>query len=144
MPYKSKAQQGYFHAHEGENGLTSAVVDEFDQATKGGYAKLPEHVSDGPGATHHGQLATHHAVLSQHYAGAAGHEKEAGMVEQLKHVARLHKNIGAAHAQLAKSEAAAKPDKKRQLIIRTQTIAAKRGAIPTAQPTGADDNGPRD
>jgi len=33
MPYKSRAQQGYFHTHEKEIG--KSVVKEFDKATKG-------------------------------------------------------------------------------------------------------------
>jgi cytochrome c551/c552 len=143
MPYKSKAQQGYMHAHEGEGSITPAVVQEFDDASKG-VTDLPEHVSDGPGATHHGQLATHHAVLAKHYTGKAGHEKETGMVAHLKNIATMHKNIGAAHAQLAQAEASTKPDPKRQLIIRTQTAAAKRGLMKTKQPTGPTAAGPRD
>lgn len=42
MPFKSAAQQGYLHAHPeilGKKGLR-----EWDEATKGKYEKLPEHV----------------------------------------------------------------------------------------------------
>lgn len=42
MPFKSVAQQGYLHAHPeilGKKGLK-----EWDEATKGKYQSLPEHV----------------------------------------------------------------------------------------------------
>lgn len=42
MPFESKAQQGYLHAHPeilGKKGLK-----EWDEATKGKYQDLPEHV----------------------------------------------------------------------------------------------------
>lgn len=42
MPFKSVAQQGYLHAHPeilGKKGL-----HEWDEATKGKYQSLPEHV----------------------------------------------------------------------------------------------------
>lgn len=42
MPFKSVAQQGYLHAHPeilGKKGL-----HEWDEATKGHYKNLPEHV----------------------------------------------------------------------------------------------------
>ena len=42
MPFQSKAQQGYLHAHPeilGKEGL-----HEWDEATKGKYKSLPEHV----------------------------------------------------------------------------------------------------
>lgn len=42
MPFSSKAQQGYLHAHPeilGKKGL-----HEWDEATKGEYKHLPEHV----------------------------------------------------------------------------------------------------
>lgn len=42
MPFKSKAQQGFMHAHPeilGKKGLK-----EWDEATKGHYQGLPEHV----------------------------------------------------------------------------------------------------
>ena len=44
MPFQSKAQQGYMHAHPeilGKEGL-----HEWDEATKGKYKKLPEHVHE--------------------------------------------------------------------------------------------------
>lgn len=44
MPYKSKAQQGYMHAAADRGEIKKSVVKEFDQATKGMYASLPEHV----------------------------------------------------------------------------------------------------
>ena len=40
MPYESKAQQGYFHAHKAELEKLGVSVDEWDQASKG--KKLPE------------------------------------------------------------------------------------------------------
>jgi hypothetical protein len=43
MPYKSKAQQGFFHTAEGKKKVGKKVVDEFDQASKGSHG-LPEHV----------------------------------------------------------------------------------------------------
>jgi hypothetical protein len=45
MPFESKDQQGYMHAHPeilGEEGL-----HEWDEATKGKYKSLPEHVNHG-------------------------------------------------------------------------------------------------
>lgn len=41
MPYASKAQQGYFHAHPDKVGRK--VVAEFDAASKG-QKNLPQHV----------------------------------------------------------------------------------------------------
>jgi hypothetical protein len=43
MPFKSKAQQGYLHAHP--EILGKEKLHEFDEATKGKYKSLPEHVS---------------------------------------------------------------------------------------------------
>lgn len=40
--YKSKAQQGYFHAAEKRGEISPSVVHEYDKASKG--KKLPEHV----------------------------------------------------------------------------------------------------
>jgi len=40
--YKSTAQQGLFHSKNSP--VDPATVNEFDQATKGHFAKLPEHV----------------------------------------------------------------------------------------------------
>jgi hypothetical protein len=46
MPYKSKAQQGYFHTAAGKAKVGAAVVKEFDAASRGhSYRKLPKHVS---------------------------------------------------------------------------------------------------
>ena len=45
MPYKSKAQQRYFHAAEARGEISPKVVSEFDEATKakkGGFKRLPE------------------------------------------------------------------------------------------------------
>lgn len=42
MPFESKAQQGYLHAHP--EILGKAKLHEFDEATKGHYGDLPEHV----------------------------------------------------------------------------------------------------
>ena len=42
MPYKSEAQRRAFHAKEKSGEISSAVVKEFDKASKG--KKLPEHV----------------------------------------------------------------------------------------------------
>lgn len=44
MPYKSKAQQRLFHAKLARHEIKPSVVAEFDQATKGHYDELPEHV----------------------------------------------------------------------------------------------------
>ena len=40
MPYKSKAQQGFFHANVGKKGITKSMVSEYDSASKG--MKLPK------------------------------------------------------------------------------------------------------
>lgn len=43
MPYKSKAQQAFFHTDTArKKGITAATVQEFDQASKG--KKLPKKV----------------------------------------------------------------------------------------------------
>jgi hypothetical protein len=42
MPYKSKAQQGKFHAMEERGEISPKVVREFDKASKG--KKLPARV----------------------------------------------------------------------------------------------------
>jgi len=42
MPYKSKAQRAYFHAHEKELRRQGVNVKEWDSASKG--KKLPIHV----------------------------------------------------------------------------------------------------
>lgn len=42
MPYVSNAQRRLFHAKEARGEISSATVDEFDQASKG--MKLPERV----------------------------------------------------------------------------------------------------
>lgn len=42
MPYKSQAQRKKFHALLAKGMISAAVVDEYDQASKG--KKLPEHV----------------------------------------------------------------------------------------------------
>jgi len=50
MPFESKAQQGYMHAHPeilGKKGL-----HEWDEATKGKYQDLPQHVSKKPSYKH--------------------------------------------------------------------------------------------
>lgn len=45
MPYESKAQQGYFHAHKAELEKMGVNVDEWDEASKG--KKLPERKNQG-------------------------------------------------------------------------------------------------
>lgn len=45
MPYKSKAQQGFFHSAEGKKKVGEKVVKEFDKASKGQH-DLPKHVKD--------------------------------------------------------------------------------------------------
>ena len=42
MPYKSKAQAGFFHSNVGKKGITPKMVSEFDSASKG--MKLPKRV----------------------------------------------------------------------------------------------------
>jgi hypothetical protein len=42
MPYVSKAQQGYFHAHKAELEKQGVDVGEWDAASKGSH-DLPEH-----------------------------------------------------------------------------------------------------
>ena len=44
MPYRSRAQAGYFHTHRAELERQGVDVDEWDSATKG--KKLPHHVAD--------------------------------------------------------------------------------------------------
>lgn len=44
MPYKSEKQRRYFHAAEARGEISHAVVNEFDQASKG--KSLPEAISD--------------------------------------------------------------------------------------------------
>lgn len=46
MPYKSVAQEKFFHANKGKKGITKKVVDEFDQASEG--MKLPPRVKKAP------------------------------------------------------------------------------------------------
>lgn len=45
MPYKSKAQQGFFHTKEGKAKVGEKNVREFDKASKG-ETDLPEHVKE--------------------------------------------------------------------------------------------------
>lgn len=42
MPYKSKAQQGFFNAKLADGSMDKDMVDEFDKATN--YGKLPARV----------------------------------------------------------------------------------------------------
>jgi hypothetical protein len=133
MPYKSKKQEGFFHANEGKKGLTPAVVNEFDQATKGKFASLPETAADGPGASPHGQLASHHAMLGAHYRGLAA---EPGSL-QAHHaaIAEHHRGLGVAHAALAE----AMPKEEAPVIGRLKAGMKKRGlpiAPPPAPPGG--------
>lgn len=44
MPYKSRAQQRKFHAMLNRGEISASTVKEFDEATKGEYGSLPEHV----------------------------------------------------------------------------------------------------
>ena len=44
MPFKSKAQQGFFNANKGALESQGVDVDEFNQASKG-MTNLPEHVA---------------------------------------------------------------------------------------------------
>jgi hypothetical protein len=43
LPFPSKAQQGYLHAHP--DILGKKALHEWDEATKGKYKSLPEHVN---------------------------------------------------------------------------------------------------
>lgn len=43
MPYASDQQRKFFHANVGKKGITKAMVNEFDQASKGKH--LPARVS---------------------------------------------------------------------------------------------------
>lgn len=55
MPFVSKAQQGFMHAHPeilGKKGL-----HEWDEATKGEYKSLPEHVNHGGASYKHARKA---------------------------------------------------------------------------------------
>jgi len=54
MPYKSDAQRKFFHTDTAKKkGITSAVVKEFDQASKG--MKLPEKVTTKHGYSMKGE-----------------------------------------------------------------------------------------
>jgi hypothetical protein len=45
VPYSSKAQQAFFHTASAKKaGISESTVKDFDDATKGKYGKLPEHV----------------------------------------------------------------------------------------------------
>ncbi len=46
MPYKSKAQRAKFHILEKQGKISPAVVNEFDQASKG--LKLPKKIGPKP------------------------------------------------------------------------------------------------
>ena len=54
MPFVSKAQQGYLHAHPEK--LGAEKLAEFDAATKGMH-NLPEHVKDGKPSYKHAREA---------------------------------------------------------------------------------------
>ena len=48
MPYVSRSQQAWAHTSEGEKALGGpAKVHEWDEATKGHYGSLPQHVTKG-------------------------------------------------------------------------------------------------
>jgi hypothetical protein len=56
MPFKSKAQQGFMHAHP--EVLGRAALHEWDEATKrkkGGFAKLPERKHPANGQHDHAE-----------------------------------------------------------------------------------------
>lgn len=59
MPFESKAQQGYLHAHP--EILGASKLKEFDEASKGEH-NLPEHVHNGK--------PVHHAYANASYAHA--------------------------------------------------------------------------
>jgi hypothetical protein len=48
MPYKSLAQEGYFHTHEAELKRQGVDVKEWDAATEG--KRLPKHAAPQPKA----------------------------------------------------------------------------------------------
>ena len=59
MPYKSKAQRGYFHAMEEKGKFSHDMVHHWDQASKG--KKLPEHAKKHhEGSTHAGETKKRH------------------------------------------------------------------------------------
>jgi hypothetical protein len=50
VPYKSKAQQRFFHAAAARGDIPEKTVNEYDTATqhkKGGFSRLPEKLSKG-------------------------------------------------------------------------------------------------
>ncbi len=49
MPYKSLAQEGYFHTHKAQLAKKGVSVSEWDKASKG--LKLPKHISSKPVST---------------------------------------------------------------------------------------------
>jgi hypothetical protein len=60
MPYVSKAQQGYFNAQKGKK-VPAAVVDEFNQASKG-LTGLPKHVKKAKKAAPKRMPAKHASI----------------------------------------------------------------------------------
>jgi hypothetical protein len=50
VPFESKAQQGYLHAHP--EILGEKALHEWDEATKGKYKHLPEHVHEHSNASY--------------------------------------------------------------------------------------------
>jgi hypothetical protein len=68
MPYQSKAQQGLFHSKQSP--VDAKTVQVFDQATKGHYGQLPEHVKKRRGkevfkARLKDAMDAKHAVMQQ-------------------------------------------------------------------------------
>lgn len=70
MPYESRAQQGWAHTPAGEKALGGpAKVREWDQATKGKYKNLPEHV---PAHAQGGAVMANKGYLSKNESFAEG------------------------------------------------------------------------
>lgn len=74
MPYKSKAQQKYFHYLESKGKMPKKTVKEFDEATD--YEGLPEHVKMAMGGMvphmeHGEEEAPHDMEQMPSYAGSA-------------------------------------------------------------------------
>lgn len=95
MPYKSRAQQKYFHYLESKGKMPKKVVDEFDDTTA--YDHLPEYAAAHGGMVphmEHGEEAAPHVKQGMPKYGSGpsakmqhGDEQEHMMKERLPHFA---------------------------------------------------------
>ncbi len=110
-------------------GAGSAVVEELQEAQKGGQAETPGAPDSGPGATFHGRLASHHGMMGAHYRAKAGAEGELG--SHFGRIAEHHKALATEHAALAEKMPNTNP--KDELIVRTKKAAVKRRLSPVSE-----------